>query len=115
MIKLYLTDYFMVFGIYLYTTIVHILIFTYCILILYILYLYILLESSPTGETINSLSAWKGIHILGFIPFSYPVFPVSHQCFCCIILKGSLSMYIYLYTTEILYLLAAFISNRCTI
>jgi hypothetical protein len=58
-----------------------------CILILYILYLYILLESSPTGETINSLSAWKGIHILEFIPFLilYFLYRISA---CCILFKG---------------------------
>ena len=69
--------------------------------------------SSLTGETINSLSAWKGIHILEFIPF-YSLFPVLHQCLLYLS-KGSLSMYIYLYTTEVLYLLAAFMSYRCTI
>lgn len=50
---------------------VHILLLGDCILILYILYLYILLMSSLTGETINSLSAWEGIHILEFIPFLF--------------------------------------------
>lgn len=93
---------------------VHILLLGDCILILYILYLYILLMSSLTGETINSLSAWKGIHILEFIPFLFFISCIA-SVLVVFFLKGSLSMYIYLYTTEILYLLAAFMSYECTI
>ena len=70
--------------------------------------------SSLTGETINSLSAWKGIHILEFIPFLFFISCIA-SVLVVFFLKGSLSMYIYLYTTEILYLLAAFMSNKCTI